>query len=131
MLRVEGRIETEQAGRFLARLCRHASSMDRAGGHGPRVHLNPELSRGEVDVKAEWSEAHGTIAFNPWGRCEIEATTSALTLRIEAADEERLLRIQDVLTKDLDRFSGSEQLAIDWRRTDAAPNLARGEGPSS
>jgi hypothetical protein len=131
MLMVEAHIETEQSSRYLVRLCTHAASMGRAQGHGPRVHVNEANSRGEVDVQAKCSDTRGTVTFSPWGRCEIAATTSALVLRIEASDEEYLQRIQDIVTSDLDRFSGSEKLAIRWRRTDAAPNVARGEGPKS
>ena len=131
MLIVEARIETEQSSRYLVRLCTHASSMGRAQGHGPRVHLSEALSRGEVDVRAQWSDTHGTVTFSPWGRCEIAATPTALLLRVEAADEDYLRRIQDIVTRDLDRFSGSEQVAIDWRRTAVAPNVARGDGPKT
>lgn len=131
MVMVEARIETEQSSRYLVRLCTHAASMGRAQGHGPRVHLSEALSRGEVDVQAQWSDTHGTVTFSPWGRCEITATTTALLLRIEAADEEDLRRIQDIVTRDLDRFSSSEQLAIDWRPTDAAPNVTRSEAPET
>lgn len=131
MVMVEARIETEQSSRYLVRLCTHAASMGRAQGHGPRVHLSEALSRGDLKLQAQWSDTHGTVTFSPWGRCEIVATTTALTLRIEAADEEQLRRIQDIVTRDLDRFSGSEQLTIDWRRTDAAPTVARGESPKT
>ena len=131
MLTVETRIATEQAGRYLVRLCTHAASMGRAQGHGTRVHLNETLSRGDVDVQTQWSETHGTITFRPWGRCEVAATPAALVLRIEAADEEYLRRIQDIVTRDLDRFSGSEKLAIGWRRTDATPNVARSESTNT
>ena len=128
MLMVEARIDTEQSGRYLVRLCTHAASMGRTQGHGIRVHRNEALSRGEVQVQAQWSDTHGALTFSPWGRCEIEANTTALVLRVEAAEEEYLQRIQDIVTRDLDRFSGSEKLAIDWRRIDAASNMARGEG---
>ena len=131
MLMVEARIETEQASRYLVRLCTHSASMGRAQGHGPSIHLGEALSRGDVNVQAQWSDTHGTITFSPWGRCEMSATTAALVLRIEAADQEHLERIQDIVTRDLDRFSGSEQLTADWRRTDAAPNVARGESPKT
>ena len=120
MLMVEARIETEQSTRYLVRLCTHAASMGRTQGHGIRVHRNEALSRGEVEVQAQWSDTHGTVTFSPGGRCDLEATTTALLLRIEAADEEQLRRIQDIVTRDLDRFSGSEQLAIHWRPTEAA-----------
>ena len=131
MLTVEARIETEQSSRYQVRLCTHAASMGRARDHAPRVHLSEVLSRGEVDVQAQWSDTQGTITFSPWGRCEIAATPTLLVLRIQAADEEHLRRIQDIVTRDLNRFSGSEQLAIDWRRTEAAPNGARGERPET
>lgn len=127
MMMVEARIKTEEASRYLVRLCTHAASMGRTQGHGIRVHRNEALSRGEVEVQAQWSDTHGTVTFSPWGQCEIEASTTALVLRVEAADEEYLRRIQDIVTRDLDRFSG-EKLVIDWRRTDA-PEVARGEGP--
>lgn len=131
MVMVEACIQTEQSTRFLVRLCTHAASMGRAGGHESRVHLNAALARGDVGVQAKWSDTHGTITFSPWGRCEIVATATALLLQIEAADEEQLRRIQDIVTRDLDRFSGNEPLAIDWRRTDPAPNVARSKGPNS
>ena len=131
MLMVEARIQTEQSSRYLVRLCTHASSMGRTQGHGIRAHRNEALSSGEVEVQAQWSETHGTVTFSPWGRCEIEATATELVLRIEAAEEEDLRRIQDTVSRDLDRFSGSEQLAIDWHQTDAAPNVARREDPET
>ena len=131
MLVVEARIGTEQASRYVVRLCTHAASMGRTRGHGIRVHSNEALSRGEVEVQAQWSDTDGTITFSPWGRCELEATSTALVLRIEAADQEDLRRIQDILTRDLDRFTGSEKLAVDWRLTDATPNVAGGDGPNT
>ena len=121
MLMVEARIETKQSTRYLVRLCTHAASMGRAQGHGPRVHLGEALSRGEVDVKAQWSDTQGAVTFSPWGRCEIAASTTALLLRIEAADEEDLRRIQDIITGDLDRFSGSER----WPSTGGGPTQLR------
>ena len=131
MLMVEAHIETEQSSRYLVRLCTHAASMGRTQGHGIRAHRNEALSRGEVEVQAHWSDTHGTVTFSPWGRCEIAATRTALVLRIEAADDEDLRRIQDIITRDLNRFSGSEQLAIVWLRTDSVPNLTHGESPKT
>ncbi len=128
MLTVEARIETEQSGRYLVRLCTHAASMGRTQGRGIRVHRNEALSRGEVEVNAQWSDTQGTITFSPWGQCEITAIPTALVLRIEAASEEDVRRMQDIVIRDLDRFSGSEHLAIDWRPTDTAPSSS---GPSS
>jgi hypothetical protein len=127
---VEARIETERASRYLTRLCRHAASMGRTGGHRPRVHLGGPLARGEVQVRAECSENQGIIAFSPWGRCTILAGADALTLRVEATDHENLRRIQDIVTRDLDRFSGGDHLVVDWRRPEAADASPGGSGSS-
>ena len=131
MLMVEARIETKQSSRYLVRLCTHAASMGRAGGYGPRLHLSEALGGADVKVETQWSDTDGTVTFSPWGLCEITATSTALVLRIKAADEEHLGRIRDIVTRDLDRFSGSEQLVIDWPRTDPAPNVARSEDPKT
>lgn len=130
MVTLEATIETERPSRYIARFCKHAASMGRAGAHGPRVHLAGLLARREVQVHAEWSDTHGTVTFDPWGRCAMTASADALTLRIEAINEESLRRIQDIVTRDLDRFGGGDGLAVDWRRPEA-PSAAPGEGPAA
>ena len=117
MLTVEAQIETERPSRYLVQLCKHAASM--GGAHEPRVHLRDMLARREVRVHAEWSDTHGTVTFNPWGRCTIHANANTLTLRIEAANEEDLRRIQDIVTRDLDRFSRRDHLTVNWHGGEA------------
>ena len=117
---VEARIETEHANRYFTRLCRHAASIGRTGGHRPGGHLGRPMARGEVQVRADCSENLGTITFSPWGRCTIVAGADTLTLRVQATDDENLRRIQDIITSDLDRFSGSDHLAVDWQQPEAA-----------
>jgi ubiquinone/menaquinone biosynthesis C-methylase UbiE len=129
MLTLEATIETERPDRYLVRFCKHAASMGRSHSHGPRVHLGAMLARGEVQVRAEYSETHGTVTFSPWGRCMITAGAGALTLRIEATDEENLRQIQDIVTRDLDRFSGQDHLVVVWRRPEA-PGASSGGGPA-
>jgi hypothetical protein len=109
MLTVEARIETERASRYLVQLCKHAASMGAAHGH-----LGGMLARREVQVRADWSDTRGTLTFNPWGECAITADANMLTLRIHAIDEQRLQRIEDVVTRDLERFGQRDHLAVDW-----------------
>lgn len=130
MLTLEARIETAQPGRFLVRLCKHAESMGRAGGHGPRVHLGGLLARGQVRVRAECSDTSGTVTFSPWGRCSMTASADALTVRIEASDEENLRRIQDIVNRNLDRFGSRDHQAVGWRLPEA-PGAGSSPGPSA
>jgi hypothetical protein len=119
MLTVEAQIETERASRYLVQLCKHASAMAGARGHRFRRHAGGHTpARSEVQVHAEWSETHGTISFTPWGQCTIQANASTLAVRVEAADEENLRQIQDVITRDLDRFGQRDHLTVNWSQPD-------------
>lgn len=130
MLTLEARIETESASRYLVRFCKHATSMGRERRHGPRVHLGGPLARREVQVRAECSDGHGTVTFDPWGYCSLEAGAKALTVRLEAADEECLHRIQEIVSRDLSRFSGGGELVLDWR-CPPVPGTASDAGPAT
>ncbi|MFG1706547.1 DUF2218 domain-containing protein [Nonomuraea sp. M3C6] len=113
----EARVTTERASRYLVQLCRHAGQM----GHGFPAHpgRGPHMG-GErpKNVKAEWSETDGTITVDG-GTCVLRATPEALTLRIEAQDEDQMQRIQAVLTRNLTRMSRRDNLTVDWSRPDA------------
>ncbi len=118
MLTAVAQIETERPSRYLVQLCQHAAAMAGKGaGHRPRMHAgrNPAAQR-DVQVHAEWSEADGSISFDPWGLCTITATAGTLTLRVQAIDEEALGLIQDVLSNDVDRFGRRESLTTKWQR---------------
>jgi uncharacterized protein len=116
MLTVEAQIETDRGSRYLVRICKHAASMGDARGHRPRVHLGGMLAHQVVQVQAEWSDARGTVTFSPGGQCTMQANASMLTVRIEATDEESLQRIQDILSRDIDRFGRRDQLKVNWHR---------------
>ncbi|MEV6041146.1 DUF2218 domain-containing protein [Nonomuraea sp. NPDC052116] len=123
----EARVATERAGRYLAQLCRHATQM----GHGFPAHPGRDRHMGSErpkNVQAEWSETSGTITVDG-GSCVLEATAEALTLRIEAEDEDGLQRLQTLLTRNITRMGRRDSLAVDWSRTDAnagtAPAVAK------
>jgi hypothetical protein len=64
---------------------------------------------------AEWSGTYGTVTLN-WGRWTLQAVPGALTVRAEAADEENLRRIQDLLTARLESFGRREHLTVNWQQ---------------
>ena len=50
----------------------------------------------------------------------MRASPGLLAVRAEAADEQSLRRIQDLLTARLQKFGRREQLTVTWRRPEAA-----------
>ncbi len=103
-LTAEARVETANASRYLVQLCRHASKI---GGH-LRGHARPDV------LGVEFSNTHGTLELS-WGRCVLDADPEALTVRVEAATEEHLRGIQDIVTADLERFGHRDEPAVTWR----------------
>lgn len=67
-------------------------------------------------VSADWSDGTGTVTFEPWGRCSMAASENVLMVRIDAADQESLRRIQRIVTDDLSRLGRRDGLTLDWRR---------------
>ena len=126
---LHAQVQTERASRYLVQFCKHAAAMG-GGGHSPRMHLHAPMARREVQVTAEWSDTSGTVTFTPWGQCTLTADAGTLTLRIDAADEDGLAQIRDVLDRDLQRFSRRDPLAVTWQRPEtpgAAPFPPTGE----
>ncbi|GAB2800428.1 hypothetical protein GCM10027176_00550 [Actinoallomurus bryophytorum] len=114
-LTAEARIETDRPSRYLVQLCEHANAM---GGSRGRMH--PGRRHHQVQVQAEWSDTHGVIRFEPWGRCTLDATSAALLLRVEATGEDGLRRLQDIIAADLARFGRRDHLTVSWA---AGPDL--------
>lgn len=120
---LKAQIETERASRYLVQFCKHGAAMGRGGGHTPRTHLRGMMARRELQVTAEWSDTDGTVTFAPWGRCTLTAEAGALTLLVEAADEDGLRQIRDIVSRDFERFSRRDPLTVTWDRSDAAPEI--------
>lgn len=104
-------VETDRASRYLVQLCRHVSQLGRPGGHRPPGggHVAPEVQH------VEWTDTHGTIDVG-WGRCTVEATSDALTLRLESADEEGLERLQTAVAHRLETIGRRDGLKVNWQR---------------
>lgn len=119
MLTAEARVETDRASRYLDQLCRHTQQMgqhphygSRAHGGGSRTHRPPEVH----DV--EWSETRGTVRLS-LGQWVLQAIPEALVLRVEAADEDDLQRMQDLIAARLEKIGRRDHLSVSWRRSEA------------
>jgi hypothetical protein len=113
MLTAEAHVGTTRASRYLIQFCKHADAMSGHRGHG--THLGEALARRDVQVHADWSDTRGVVTFSPWGQCTITADEATLTFRAEANDEENLRQIQDIITRDLDRFARRDGLTVTWQ----------------
>jgi hypothetical protein len=115
MLTAEADIRTEHAATYLARLCGHAGKMGTAGRR--LGHRRPSHARGDAAPevrRVECSGTEGTVSLD-WGQWTMRAFPGRLTVRAEAADQESLRRIQDLLTARLQQFGRREHLTVTWQ----------------
>ncbi|MBR0682457.1 DUF2218 domain-containing protein [Roseomonas eburnea] len=99
MLRSEARVATASPRRYLGQLCKH---------FGHKVPASCDGRLGRIDF--------------PFGPCELDASAEdALVLRVAAADDEALARLEHVVGSHLERFAFREALEIAWSRTPPAP----------
>ena len=125
MVTAEADIQTSHAASYLERICGHLGKMS-AAGHRlvPRPGAHGR-GRGPPEVRGvEHSTTQGSVMLD-WGRWTMRATPRALAIRAEAADEDSLQRIQDLLTARLLKFGRREHLAIQWRRPGTPPEAGR------
>ena len=94
MMRSTADVMTEHASKYLQQLCKHWSH--------------------KLDVTL--SENEGTVRF-PAAVATMTADPEALTVRVEAEDEEALQRIKGVVASHLDRFAFKEApLPFAWSK---------------
>jgi hypothetical protein len=106
----EAGVATANAARYLAQVCRHFSQLRR---HASKVHED-ESSPTDLEVQVDWSAVEGRVTFDGLGRCILNAGSDGLALHAEAADEERLQRVQELVGSHLERFGAREQLEVHW-----------------
>lgn len=95
----EANLQTAQASKWLAELCRQFQN--RAAKH-------PEMG-----IEVHWSETRGSVDFG-WGRCVLQAGSDALNLRVEADQADDLERLQELLTRHVERHNSSDQATVLW-----------------
>jgi hypothetical protein len=116
----EAHVRAGRPSRYLVQLCRHADHMGRmrhrppSGATGGR---QPPVVR-----HVDFSENRGVIDFAK-GKCTLQASADTLTIRVEAADEDSLRRLQDGIAGRLERIGRRDQLAVIWQRPQASTAL--------
>ena len=91
----QANITTASDSRYLQQLCKHWS-------HKFAVEFTPQ---------------HGTIPFDATRSCTLDASPDRLALRIEAADDATVERMQGVVIEHLKRFAFREELGdVKWER---------------
>jgi hypothetical protein len=100
-LTTETQIETGNAHRYLDELCRQLDA---------RSHAKPELG-----VRVSWTDADGSIDFG-WGRCAIRAGETSLHVRAEAADQDALRQVRELITRHLGKLASNTELPLAWQQ---------------
>lgn len=114
----EACVATSRASRYLRQLCRHADGMrvvrqQFSAGDGTSS-TRPEVNH------VEHSDAVAAIQFSD-GRLTMQATGDTLTLRVEAADDAALRRLQDGVAARLQTIGRRDQLTTTWHRLETPP----------
>jgi len=118
MLTSQARIQTARASQYLVRLCTHLEQIrGRAGHQGRRTHAGFVPGR-PAEVRLECSETRAVASLDR-ARCTVLADPGGLTLLAEAADEDALRQIQDLLAGRLENFGHREHLQVTWQQPGA------------
>jgi hypothetical protein len=125
----EAAIDTPRAARYLAQFGKHAGAMAATRGHGMRLHGGNPLASGEVNLHVECADDQVVVTFEPWGRATLRARDDRLTVRAEATDQPNLLRIQAILSRNIERFGRRDHLSLGWDGADPQPPADRARAP--
>jgi hypothetical protein len=117
MLTAQAHIQTEAPSRYLTQLCSHANSMGSQLHKLARLHGGRPQDRPEVK-NVEWTHTDGTLTLSI-GRCILHADANTLTVRAEAANEQDLWKIQELVTRDLERFGKRKHLTVTWSQPES------------
>jgi hypothetical protein len=93
-MRSEARVPTPRGERYAKQLCAHAARM------APH---------------AEWTPPEGVIEFpDEMGTCRVIAEPDHLVLTVEATDPANLATLQQIISRNIERFGGREGLKVEW-----------------
>jgi hypothetical protein len=118
----EAHVPTERASRYLVQLCRHLGHMSRLRHQRP---AGPGGQSSPAVRHVDWSDTTGTIRFAQ-GTCTLLATDDALTVRVDADDEDALRRLQDGIIRRLNTIARRDHLTVHWQRSDTEPTPPSG-----
>ncbi|TRX76033.1 DUF2218 domain-containing protein [Pseudomonas mangiferae] len=91
-IRASAKVLTDTPGRYIGRLCKHFAHK----------------------IPVRYDERQGRIEF-AFGVGTLEAQEDGLVLRAEAAREEDLDRLKEVLASHFERFAWQEALTLNWQ----------------
>lgn len=122
----EAHIRTDHAARYLARLCGHAGKMSDASHRPAHRQSAHDHADGPPEVRrVERSGTEATVSLDR-GQWTMRALPGRLAVRAEAADQEDLRRIQDLLTTRLETFGRREHLTVTWQAATAEAGTTAG-----
>jgi hypothetical protein len=93
MTTTTARLDTEHPERFIKQLVSHLGNRLETSAPDPR---------------------HGSVHMPDGGTCELTADATGISLSAEAATDDDLARIQDVVARHLLRFTDIPALTTDW-----------------
>ena len=93
----EARVATAMSVRYMTQLCKHF----------------------EHKLPVSYDKEKGRIEFE-LGVCSMAASPDLLILRADAADEEKLGRLENVVVRHLERFAFRDKPEIRWTRIGAS-----------
>jgi hypothetical protein len=69
-------------------------------------------------IEASWEDGAGTMNFG-MGTASLHAEDGVLRMRVSAADQESLTRMQEVVGSHLVRFGQRDELVVEWQSVDS------------
>ncbi len=85
-------VPTATPGRYIGRLCKHFAHK----------------------IPVSFDQQQGRIEF-PFGLALLAAEPDGLRLSVQAADQEQLTKLREVVASHFERFAWQEALALDWQ----------------
>src|SRR5689334_22412891 len=121
----EALLTTDRASRYLVQLCRHLGRMSHPTDPVHLTHATHPTHRtpgghGEGGTPppaphVDHTDTHGTVRF-PDGQWTLDATADTLTLRVDAADEDALRRLQDAIAARIEKIGRRDGLQVRWQQ---------------
>jgi hypothetical protein len=95
MTQVQSRafVATDTPARYIGRLCKHFAHK----------------------VPVEFDERQGRVEFE-FGLALLQAEDGGLSLRVQAANDDDLEKLEHVVASHFERFAWQEALALDWQK---------------
>ncbi|MGW7611434.1 DUF2218 domain-containing protein [Streptomyces sp. NPDC054766] len=116
----EALVVTDRPSRYLVQLCRHFSNKGRHLGHRLHGHAGGDeqalrdMRTVAEQAEAEWSDIEGKVVL-AWGRITLRVTPGVLSLHVEAAADDDLRRLQDLVAGHIERFGRRDGLRVHWQ----------------